>query len=64
MKTIEFQDLDHNKISLSLSSGYGVRAYINYEQDQKAEEIICLHMSPTQTKIMIAGLEDMLNSLD
>lgn len=69
MKTIEFKDLDGNEISLShssLATQEAYRIYLDGEQFTKKEingDIIpiCLHLNISQVKILIAGLEDLIN---
>lgn len=74
MKTIEFQDLDGTKISMSHSSLASDEAYRIYIEDKSVKKETdkasgmeipqCLHLTRQQAEILVSGLEDLFSDND
>lgn len=65
MKTCEFQDMDAHKIRVQYSGGGDVRIYIERKAEKGADKVdCCLHLSPSQSCILVNAIEDLLDGLD
>ena len=70
MKTIQFQDLDRQEVTIQLSSLATEQAYRiylkgddKYAYDDGLGNLIhpCLHINRSQAQILLAGLQDLLS---
>lgn len=66
MKTITFQDLNGDELTVQHDSGYNYRIYLKGKQYKEEEDRMgnkiphCIHLNDNQAQILISALEDVM----